>query len=197
MRREDRKKQKKQLKERKKASARQRSLAERRRTDLYPKIILDPTAGDPDFVSIVERVVAGFDFEDPAICSPTNQLVFQSLHKEGFKSTTSRIETTAAAGVEQGFPKAEMEYTLLYPLFMLLGDWIFERLPEPYRMKPLPFHYFFVAPVDKDLVISFAFLPSVSNEHGRIYHSPPRSHRPLWRWELEGGFLSPCNRADL
>ena len=81
MRREDRKKQKKQLKERKKASARQQSLAERRRADLYPKISLDPTAGDPDFVSIVERVVAGFDFEDPAICSTTHQLVFQSLHK--------------------------------------------------------------------------------------------------------------------
>jgi hypothetical protein len=188
MRREDRKKQKKRLKERKKASARQQSLAERRRADLYPKITLDPTEGDPEFVSIVERVVAGFDFADPAICSPTNQLVFQSLHKEGFKSTTSRIETTAAAGVEQGFPKAETEYTLLYPLFMLLGDWIFERLPEPYRTKPLPFHYFFVAPVDKDLVIKFAFLPSVSNEHGRIYHSPLDPTVPFGGGKWKVGF---------
>lgn len=188
MRRDDRKKQKKRLKERKKASARKRSLVERRRADLYPKIILDPMEGDPEFVSIVERVVAGFDFEDPAICSSTNQLIFQSLRREGFKSTTSRIETTVAAGVERGLPQAAMEERLNYPLFMLLGDWIFKRLPEPCRMQPLPFYYFFVAPVDHDLVIKFNFLPSVAGGHGRIYHSPLEPTVPFGGGNWKVGF---------
>jgi len=188
MRREERKKQKKRLKERKKASARQRSLAERRRAALYPKIIPDPTGGDPEFVSIVERVVEEFDFEDPDICSHTNQLVFQSLRKEGVKATTNRIETTVAAGIEQGLPKGKMEDELLYPLLMLLGDWIFEQLPEPCRLKPLPFHYFFVAPVENYLVISFAFLPSVTGEHGRIYHSPLEPTVPFGGGNWKVGF---------
>lgn len=172
MKREDRKKQKKRLKERKKAAARHGSLAAWHKTNLYPRIILDPTAGDPEFVSIVERIVAGFDFQDPAICSPARQRIYQVFHRVGFVHMMNRMDAAIAAGAQQGFTKDEMEDGVLYPLLLYLGNWIFERLPEPCRIAPLPFHYFFVEPFTKDLVLRFDFLPSVASERGRIYHSP-------------------------
>lgn len=189
MRREDRKKQKKRLRERKKSEARQRSLTERHRANLYPKIILDPTAGDPEFVSIVERIVAGFDFEDPAICSPAKQGIYQVFHKVGLAAMLSRMDAAVRAGVRQGFTKDEMEDGVLYPLLLYLGNWIFERLPEPCRMTPLPFHYFFVEPFTKDLVIRFAFLPSMTSEHGRIYFSPLEPTVPFGGGNWKVGFF--------
>lgn len=172
MKREDRKKQEKRLKERKKAAGRHGSLAAWHKTNLYPRIILDPTAGDPEFVSIAERIVAGFDFQDPAICCPARQRIYQVFHRVGFVHMENRMGAAIAAGAQQGFTKDEMEDGVLYPLLFYLGNWICERLPEQCRIAPLPFHYFFVEPFTKDLVLRFDFLPSVASERGRIYHSP-------------------------
>ncbi len=66
----------------------------------------------------------------------------------------------------------QLEDTACFTILKYLGNWIFERLPEPCRMKPLPFHYYDVQPSTKDLVIRFAFLQNTMNEHGRIYYSP-------------------------
>jgi hypothetical protein len=189
VRRDERKKQKKRLKDRKKAADRRGALAAWQRANLYPQIILDPTAGDPEFVSIVERIVAEFDFEDPAICSPAKQGIYQVFHKVGLAAMLNRMGAAVEAGAKQGFTKEEMEDGVLYPLLLYLGNWIFERLPEPCRMTPLPFHYFFVEPYTKDLVIRFAFLPDITSEHGRIYYSPLEPTVPFGGGNWKVGFF--------
>lgn len=189
MNREDRKKQKKRLKERRKTASRQRALADKHRASLYPKIILDPTGGDPEFVSIVKRIVDDFAFDDPAICSPARQGIYQVFHKVGFVNMVRRLDTVITEGKKQGFTKEQMEDSVLFPLLILLGNWIFERLPDPCRMMLLPFHYFFVEPFTRDLVIRFAFLPWVPSEHGRIYHSPLQPTVPFGGGKWKVGFF--------
>jgi hypothetical protein len=171
MKREDRKKQKKHLKEQKKSNARQRLLAERRRADLYPRIIIDPKGGDPEFVSIVRRILAGFSFEDPTICPPDRQRIFREFHKLGVDQMLVNMQAELSEIRTQTATTQQVEDTACFTIHEYLGNWIFERLPEPCRVKPLPFHYYEAVPSTKDLVIRFALLPNTTNEHGRIYYS--------------------------
>jgi hypothetical protein len=172
MRRDDRKKQKKRQKEQKKAASRQQHLIERHRAKLYPRIVFDPKGGDPEFVSIVKRIMAGFSFEDPASCPPDKQRVFRELHKVGLDKMLVSMKSELTDGWTHTATQEQVEDTTCFAILRYLGNWIFERLPEPCRLKPLPFHYFDVQPWTNDLLIHFAFLPTVINEHGRIYCSP-------------------------
>ena len=74
---DDRKRQKKRRKEAKKNTDRAkvlqlRAAAEKRRAQ-YPHVEYDTRGGDPEFVSIVKKLVASFDFTDSSIGPPEIQ----------------------------------------------------------------------------------------------------------------------------
>ena len=171
MKRDERKRQKKRLKEQKKSAREARLAAARNRASLYPQIVLHPNGGDPTFVGTVDRIVADFDYENPEHCSPSKRHVLQMLREIGFNEMYRRMLESMKDAPQHGFDRGIVEDAILEPLVIDLGTWIFARLPEECRLNPLPFSYFVVLPLGHDLHIGFDFLPSVPSNHGRIYSS--------------------------
>jgi hypothetical protein len=186
---EDRKKQKKRLKEDKRAAERRRVLATRERENLYPKILLEPDSGDPEFVSTVANIVRDFDFENPAICSLGKRRLYQMFREVGLFEMIRRLDISMQEASQHGFNKHDVEDAVLGPLLLDLGKWIFARLPDAYRAAPLPFAYYFVYPGDRDLRVYFSFLPSTTSPHGTIYFSPLKPTVAFGGGEWKVGFF--------
>jgi hypothetical protein len=169
---EDRKRQKRRLKEQKKAARHDQIASERAKASLYPRIILHPEGGDPAFVATVQALADAFDFDDPSCCTEGQRGIFRMFRATGMREMLRRAALAAKAAPQEGFSAEDMEGALMGPLTLHVGKWIFARLPDQYRNFPLPFNYFMVMPYGRHLHISFAFLPTVSSEHGNIYCSP-------------------------
>lgn len=71
-----------------------------------------------------------------------------------------------------GLSEFDYKRGVLTPVLFHLGNWIFERLPSKYQENPLPFFYFHTGPANKELQVSFEFLPRTPSEYGTIYASP-------------------------
>lgn len=177
-RKEDRKKQKKRRKEEKKNGERSRELQRRvtteKRRAKYPHVEYDTRGGDPEFVSIVKTLVASFDFSDVSICPPDIQRLYRLQKSIGYPRLSEMFQGLAR-DVFRDPMTAEIRATELeHPLGGYLGQWLFDRLPDPCRDQPLPFHYFCVRPVEDFIGIEFEFLPSQKTDSGTIYFSPAK-----------------------
>jgi hypothetical protein len=183
---EDRKKQKKRLKEQKKAVRHERIASVRARASLYPRIVLRPDGGDPAFVAAVQQLVNGFDFENPSCCGERHRKIFKMFRAVGAQETLRRMEILMEEAPQAGFDANVVEHTFIDPLVLHVGKWIFARLPDEYRTLPLPFHYFTVIPYGNALHVVFRFLPTASSEHGTIYFSPaePKVAFGGGRWKV-------------
>jgi hypothetical protein len=169
---EDRKKQKKRLKEQKKADRNDRIASARARASLYPRIVLRPDGGAPAFVATVQQLANEFDFESPACCQERHRIIFKMFRAVGIREMLRRMDISSREAPQAGFEPQLVEATIIDPLMLHVGKWIFARLPDEYRKSPLPFHYFTVVPRGNDLHVLFRFLPTVSTEHGTVYFAP-------------------------
>jgi hypothetical protein len=174
--REERKRQKKRRKEDKKNAERARALQRRATTEKrrakYPHIEYDIRGGNPDFVAIVKRILADFDFANPAICPPDLQELYRLQKLLGYPRLRGMFRDMANEFYNDKL-QAELKVARLeHPLGGFLGQWVFDRLPEPCRQLPLPFHFFCVRPVEDFIGVEFEFLPSQRTDAGTIYYSP-------------------------
>jgi len=174
--RDERKRQKKRRKEEKRNTERSRALqrhvtAEKQRAK-YPHVEYDTRGGDPEFVAIVKGIVAEFDFADPQTCPPEIQRLYRLQKSLGYQRLGEMFHDIASEVYKDDL-QAELKVAQLeHPLGGFLGQWVFDRLPEPCRDLPLPFHYFCVRPVEDFIGVEFEFLPSQRTDSGTIYYSP-------------------------
>jgi hypothetical protein len=175
---DDRKRQKKRRKEDKKHAERagelQRRAAVEKRRAQYPHVEYDTRGGDPEFVSIVKGLVASFDFSDPTICPPDIQRLYRLQKSIGYPRLSGMFQDLASDIYKDPVTAELRTAELEHPLGGFLGQWLFDRLPEPCREYPLPFHYFCVRPVEDFIGIEFEFLPSQKTDSGTIYYSPAK-----------------------
>ncbi len=155
---EDRKKQKKRRKEEKKNAERSRLLQKRaaaaKRRAKYPHIEYDTRGGDPEFVSIVKKLVASFDFTDSSICPPEIQRLYRLQKLMGYPRLSDMFQELSSELVKDPIAAKMKAVSMEHPLGDFLGQWLFDRLPAPCREQPLPFHYFCARPVDRAIVKS-------------------------------------------
>jgi len=169
---EDRKKQKKRLKDRKKAIARHEHLAAKALADRYPKIIIDPRGGDPEFVDEVRRVVKEFSFANPACCDEimqNNYMLMRQLGMEGWgRYCSRRIRSETASSSEA---KAELELHGV-TIFSHLGKWIFEHLPAHLTSTFSLTRFYRVDLTDSGVVIRFSLLQAVDGPANPLFIPP-------------------------
>ena len=175
---DDRKRQKKRRKEAKKNTDRAkvlqlRAAAEKRRAQ-YPHVEYDTRGGDPEFVSIVKKLVASFDFTDSSICPPEIQRLYRLQKLMGYPRLSDMFQELSSELVKDPIAAKMKAVSMEHPLGDFLGQWLFDRLPAPCREQPLPFHYFCARPVDDFIGIEFEFLPSQKTDSGTIYYSPAK-----------------------
>ncbi len=190
-RKQDRKAQKKRLKERKKTASRSKVLAARRIAHQYPRFIIDPAGGDPPFVAAVRGLIDQFRFEDDSCCSAELRGSCKLLRQHGITKLRSLAHSAQATGFTgaNGLTGDVAYLSLLSTLVNGLGDWLFRMLPERYTKNPLPNYYYHVEPVDDALRISFRFLSSVRMPEfrGPVFYSPLEPSV-----ELGGGSWKVC-----
>ena len=167
---EDRKKQKKRLKEKSKA----RKRVERNK---YPRIEVLDDGEDKAFMSTVKQIVAEFDFENDAHCRPQERVLYHFHRQIGLDGLEEVCELPALSEIAEAHGEniEDFRHDLFLALFTHFGKWIFDQLPEAYRRLPLPFYYYHATPLGRNLIVTFQFLPRVKGPHGTIYHSP---HEP-------------------
>ena len=167
---EDRKKQKKRLKEKSKA----RKRVERNK---YPRIEVLDDGEDKAFMSTVKQIVAEFDFENDAHCRPQERVLYHFHRQIGLDGLEEVCELPALSEIAEAHGEniEDFRHDLFLALFTHFGKWIFDQLPEAYRRLPLPFYYYHATPLGRNLIVTFQFLPRVKGPHGIIYHSP---HEP-------------------
>lgn len=188
--RDERKRQKKRRKEDKKSADRAKELQRRaaieRRRSQYPHVEYDTRGGDPEFVSIIKKLMASFDFTDPSICPPDIQRLYRLQKSMGYPRLSGMFQDFARDFFKDPVTADLRSAELEHPLGGFLGQWLFDRLPERCRAQPLPFHYFCVRPVEDFIGIEFEFLPSQKTEGGTIYYSPakPRVEFGGARWTV-------------
>jgi hypothetical protein len=174
--REESKRQKKRRREAKKNALRvkefQRRLSAKKRLSPYPRFEYDTLGGDPEFVSIVQKLIAVFDFADSSICPPHIQRLYRLQKSLGYRRLSNLFSDIAGDGCADPIAAQVRAAEMEFPLITFLGQWLFDRLPEPCRQYPLPFHYFDIRPFDDFVGITFEFLPTQKTDSGTIYYSP-------------------------
>lgn len=166
MKRDERKKRKKRLREEKREADRRRYLAAKAQ-DVFPKILIDPTDGDAALVRHIEQIVAHLDLADPEVLHPNGQEFLKLVRREGREGMMEMVRIDAMHSDDPHAFKHHAKSVLL-----MIGQRIFERLPAAFQEKPLPFYYFDVQTADHNLQIKFDFLPSKTDALGRVYHPP-------------------------
>jgi hypothetical protein len=169
---DDRKKQKKRLKEQKRTAAHREHLAAKAIASRYPRIIIDPTGGEPGFVEEVRRVVGRFSFDDPECCDEivrNNYMLMAKLGMRGWRDYfRERIWAESESSVEA---KATLERNGV-AIFSHLGKWIFNSLPRHLTAAFSPATFFQVDLTDAGAVVRFNLLKSVEEPTGRLYIPP-------------------------
>jgi hypothetical protein len=114
----ERKKQKKQRQEAKKAARRndynQQARAIAKRLSKYPEIIFDEADGTPEFVAAVKKAQLDIDLDDPAVCPPTLQKAYRIIHEHGYPALErdmAVIKAQAAAESRQSASLVRPGYT--------------------------------------------------------------------------------------
>lgn len=152
-----------------------------------PRIWIDNRCGDPEFVAVVEQLLAGFDYFDDKDCPPPARFRYACYVQHGL----GRLLRDLAAlwRLHTATDKEDLETFLAANHLQLrthLGQWIFDRLPNRYTHTPLPQYYFGVHFIDREFVVRLDFLPTKPSPAGKIFFAPrqPEISFGGGRWRL-------------
>jgi hypothetical protein len=141
--------------------------AQKAKRKSYPRIVVDPRGGDPEFVRMVSRIVGEMDFTDSARFDKRDQGFLQCIRTAGIDSLPAVFEQVCD---EMGVPFSVENLLLdVMRLMLRLGQNIFTQLPEEVRESPLPRGFFQLLPRNHDLNLSFGFAPTVGDATNPIY----------------------------
>jgi hypothetical protein len=174
----ERKKQKKQRQEAKKAARRndynQQARAIANRLSKYPEIIFDEAEGTPEFVAAVKKAQLDIDLDDPAVCPPTLQKAYRIIHEHGYPALErdmALIKAQAAAESRQSLTLVEAAW---HSFILHYGTQVFSRIPLETRQRLLPYNDLHVRPAGKCLLLSFSSLLQKRGRGGTIFFSRRR-----------------------
>jgi hypothetical protein len=134
---------------------------------LYPRLVIDPTGGDPELIRNVRRVIDDIDFAAPDQFDESNREILKVLGAVGIRDLP-QVVAEVGERLGQPFSNEELRDDLFHLLYCI-GDGIFDRLPDPFRATPLPRFFFRVVPTGKNIAIQFVFTPIVSDGPNPIY----------------------------
>lgn len=171
---DDRKKQKKRLKEQKRATERRKYIAAIQRANRYPRIKVLPTGGDPELVAEIERLVSEFSFDDPECCSDKLQLNYQRIAAMGFEAYAFTVKHEVEAQTSSQSEKEAMIEVHVLGMYQHLGMWLFERLPPHFSAEPLPKYFFRTEFQGTEIRVRFDLLEAVGEPGNPLYIAPEK-----------------------
>jgi hypothetical protein len=195
MKKDDRKKQKKRIKDRAKEAERRKYFAAKAARDLLPKILINPTGGDPELVRNIKRIVPALDLA--SLNNPHVQNFLQLIKREG-KAGITNIVRSFIEDPDDLLGVKQLADSVLHSI----GQMIFEKLPQPFREKPLPFYFFDVQVFGNTLNVTFDFLPTKKDDHGWVYLPPQDTETWLDGHKFQVGFArhaieQACDRMTM
>jgi hypothetical protein len=173
---DDRKKQKKRLKQQKSAATHAKYLAAKAKAERYPEIIFETSEGNGYFVAEVRAVAETLDFDSPEMGPDWMREFYRRYRADGFAAARFWLEDleeqTRQRIVRTGiFPNSLDEYPRRDEFLTHLGERIFARIPIETRRRFLPMNDFFVEPIKGNLLLRFSSLLEEPGEWGTVYYS--------------------------
>jgi hypothetical protein len=173
---DNRKKQKKRLKEQKRAATHAKYVAAKAKAERYPEIVFETSEGNGYFVAEVRAVAETLDFDSPEMGPDWMREFYRRYRAEGFKAARFWLEDleekTRQRIVRTGIVVNSLdEYPRRDEFLTHLGDRIFERIPIETRRRFLPMNDFFVEPIKGTLLLRFSSLLEEPGEWGTVYYS--------------------------
>jgi len=170
-RKDDRKKQKQRLRDKKKHERRRKFQASLR-PSRYPNIVVNADCDDPVFRKVVGETLERFSYDDDAHCPPEYREHYLTVAQIGwsawYESMGDEVYETHADGLTAD--RALQHATL--PFMLHFGTWLFQNLPPKYTERLTPESFFRIDQVANVLVVSFTLMESVEDKGQRLYIPP-------------------------
>jgi hypothetical protein len=175
-RKDERKRQKKRLKEHKKAAAEARYAAAKAKAERYPEIVFETSQGNGYFVAEVRAVVASLDFDSPEMGPGWMREFYRRFRAEGYPAARIWLldleEANRQRNIRTGYvPTSIDDCPNVEALPTHLGERIFARISLETRRRFLPMNDFAVLPERDKLVLRFSSLLEEPGEWGISYYS--------------------------
>jgi hypothetical protein len=165
---EDRKKQKKRLREKKK-DARQRQHLASMQPSLYPDIVLNADCKDPVFRQAVADTLSRYSYKDDAHCPPENREHYLTIARVGWKAWYERMQEKAYASQSDSVSPVRALQEATLPQMLHFGTWVFEHLPKKYTARFDPEHFFRIDNHGNAMLVSFTLMDCIEDKDQRIY----------------------------
>ena len=183
---DDRKKQKKRLKEQKRAADRRLQLAALEHAKHYPSISVVPAGGDAAIAGVIEELVAAFSFDDPACCPDDLRPVYRRITELGFEGYCRMVSVelshrTASRREALAIFEQHIGYVICH-----FGEWLFQELQSRFsEFQPLT-HFFRIKLTNSRIQIHFDLLEAVGEPDNPLYVFPekPKVLMQGARWEV-------------
>lgn len=138
----------------------------------FPRIVIDPAGGRPEFVAAVRRAVEAFSFNDPACCGPIPSLHYRFIGGYGFDEWQNSLPNMLSREVGDEVDLQTAVSQTAYGIYCHLGEWIFTQLPSRFTTTPIPEYFYHVFFADNEIHIIFRFMETVGDETNPLYIPP-------------------------
>ena len=174
MKREERKRQKKREREREKHKRSAAYAAEKniraKKLD-RPRVLVDPTGGDPVLVRRVQDAAKRISLEASGGCPADVAELVERFRRDGPDETVRHLRAQAALRYDHHQEIINESQLVQHRAIAHVGQQIFEQLPEVYQRKLLPEHYFYPMFVPEGILIEFGFMERVKRDTGWGYYA--------------------------
>lgn len=171
---EDRKKQKKRLREKKRAADQRLHQAALEHAKKYPSIRVVPTGGDPAFVAVIEELVAAFAFDDPACCPDDLRAVYRKIAELGFEGYCRKISVELSDRTSSRREALAIFEQHARYAFCHFGEWLFGKLPGRFKDCPPPTYFFRTKLTQARIEVRFDLLEAVGEPENPLYIPPDK-----------------------
>lgn len=165
---EDRRKQKKRLREKKKEVRERQHLASLRES-IYPDIVINADCEDPEFRKVVGEIASGFSYEDDAHCPPHIRDHYRVIALIGWRKWYAALKAQMYREHVFRVPAERDLQVHAVPVFLHFGTWLFEHLPPRYTSRFTPETFFRIDQYRNVLVVSFTLMKRVEEKGQRLY----------------------------
>jgi len=173
---DDRKKQKKRLKEQKKAATHAKYVAEKAKAERYPEIVFESSQGNGYFVAEVRAVAEALDFDSPEMGPDWMREFYRRYRAEGYAAARFWLQDQEEASrqriIRSGvIPPSLDDSPHVEAIPTHLGECIFAKIPIETRRRFLPMNDFSVEPAKGKLLLRFNSLLAEHSQGGTAYYS--------------------------
>ena len=173
---DDRKKQKKRLKEQKKNVAQAKYLAAKAKAEQYPEIVFETSEGNGYFVAEVRAVAEALNFDSPEMGPDWMREFYRRYRAEGLRAARFWLEDLEERSrqriISTGvIPTSIADYPYVDAVPTHLGECIFAKIPLETRRRFLPMNDFLVLFQKGSLLLRFSSLLEEPGEWGTSYYS--------------------------